>query len=70
MPLCFCLLQIAELQTEVNDLKLKLEDVLKEKENMIGGRVAEVAKVRHESVQVYVQKNTSVLLLMKKRSMK
>lgn len=42
---CSGLFQIAELQTEVTDLRIKLESALKEKENIIEGGHAEVAEV-------------------------
>ncbi|XP_042560919.1 outer dense fiber protein 2-like isoform X2 [Clupea harengus] len=41
-------IQIAELQTEVTDLRIKLESALKEKENIIEGGHAEVAEAREQ----------------------
>ncbi|XP_042560920.1 outer dense fiber protein 2-like isoform X3 [Clupea harengus] len=41
-------IQIAELQTEVTDLRIKLESALKEKENIIEGGHAEVAEAERQ----------------------
>lgn len=38
--------QVAELQMEVDDLRVKLESVLRETENIREGREAEVEKVK------------------------